>query len=125
MAKRFQRAPSRRIAGRGQTGVIAGDRVDATNNCCERSPSGLGTKCETCGPAPPQSRASVIGLPDKGSTSVKTRQVEIPEWAKPLIVILWVLVTLAVLVAFGVLFWGDEYASPPWDERSVPAPIEY
>jgi hypothetical protein len=46
----------------------------------------------------------------------------------------WIVRAALVVASIGILFWlatlvvmyvGDEYVSPSWDERSVPAPTTY
>jgi putative copper export protein len=39
-----------------------------------------------------------------------------------IVAVVCILIWLGSLV---VVYWGVEYASPPWDERSVPAPRTY
>jgi TRAP-type C4-dicarboxylate transport system permease small subunit len=38
----------------------------------------------------------------------------------------WALLAILFFLAFlVVIYWGDEYASPAWDEQSIPAPRTY
>jgi hypothetical protein len=46
-------------------------------------------------------------------------------WHDPLMRIVMVILLLATLIfvaGLGVVYWGDSYAVPSWDERSVPPP---
>lgn len=55
--------------------------------------------------------------------NVKTKDAE--PWfmgVMAIVVSVWILIWLCSLV---VIYVGDEYASPAWDERSVPAPRTY
>jgi hypothetical protein len=56
---------------------------------------------------------------------VNTRDVAIPDWAKPAILALLIFLFPMVVLAIGMLYWGDQYASPAWDEHSVPPPMAY
>lgn len=46
-------------------------------------------------------------------------------WVLRVTVIVAVVTVLAWLGSFVVVYLGDEYASPPWDEHSVPPPKTY
>jgi TRAP-type C4-dicarboxylate transport system permease small subunit len=46
-------------------------------------------------------------------------------WALRVIAIAALLTVLLFLASLILIYWGDEYASPAWDERSVPAPRTY
>jgi hypothetical protein len=39
-----------------------------------------------------------------------------------LVIVILVLFTLASASALAVVYWGDSYVVPAWDERSVPPP---
>jgi uncharacterized membrane protein YdfJ with MMPL/SSD domain len=52
-----------------------------------------------------------------------TRSVD--RWWVPVVAIVAVLLILLFLASLVVAYWGDEYGSPPWDEKSVPAPRTY
>ena len=49
----------------------------------------------------------------------------IDRWALRAIAIAALLTVLVFLAALVVIYWGDEYASPAWNERSFPAPRTY
>jgi hypothetical protein len=49
----------------------------------------------------------------------------VDRWALHAVAIAMLLTMLLFLAALVVIYWGDEYASPAWDERSVPAPRTY
>ena len=42
-----------------------------------------------------------------------------------MLLILVVLFVLSQMAGLAAIYWGDEYAVPAWDERSVPAPRTY
>jgi TRAP-type C4-dicarboxylate transport system permease small subunit len=46
-------------------------------------------------------------------------------WALRAIAIAALLTILFFLASLVIIYWGDEYASPAWDEQSVPAPKTY
>ena len=46
-------------------------------------------------------------------------------WGLHALAIAVVLAILFFLASLIVIYWGDEYASPAWDERSFPAPRAY
>ena len=49
----------------------------------------------------------------------------IDRWAPRAIVIALLLTILLFLASLVVIYIGDEYVSPAWDEHSVPAPRTY
>ena len=49
----------------------------------------------------------------------------VDRWALPAFAIAALLAILFFLASLIVGTWADEYASPPWDEQSVPAPRTY
>jgi TRAP-type C4-dicarboxylate transport system permease small subunit len=49
----------------------------------------------------------------------------IDRWALRAIVIAVMLTLLLFVAALVVIYVGDEYVSPAWDEQSVPAPRTY
>ena len=46
-------------------------------------------------------------------------------WALRAVAIAALLTILVFLASLVIIYWGDEYASPAWDEQSVPAPRTY
>ena len=54
-------------------------------------------------------------------TKAKLRD-SIDRWAPRAIVMAVLLTILLFLAALVVIYVGDEYVSPAWDEQSVPAP---
>jgi hypothetical protein len=46
-------------------------------------------------------------------------------WWVPVVTIVAVLLILLFLASLVIAYWGDEYGSPPWDEKSVPASRTY
>jgi TRAP-type C4-dicarboxylate transport system permease small subunit len=57
-------------------------------------------------------------------TKAKLRA-NIDRWGLPAIVMAVVLTILLFLASLVVIYVGDEYVSPAWDEQSVPAPRTY
>lgn len=52
-------------------------------------------------------------------------QEDLDRWAPPALA-MTVFLTIALFAAsLAVGYWGDEYASPAWDEASFPAPTTY
>ena len=49
----------------------------------------------------------------------------IERWALPAALIAALLAILFFLASLVVIYVGDEYVSPAWNERSVPAPRTY
>jgi hypothetical protein len=49
----------------------------------------------------------------------------IDRWGLRAIAIAALFAILVLLASLVIGYWGDEYASPAWDERSVPAPRTY
>ena len=46
-------------------------------------------------------------------------------WAPRVIVVALLLTMLLFLASLVIIYVGDEYVSPAWDEQSVPAPRSY
>jgi TRAP-type C4-dicarboxylate transport system permease small subunit len=57
-------------------------------------------------------------------TKAKLRA-NIDRWGLHAIVMAVVLTILLFLASLVVIYVGDEYVSPAWDEQSVPAPRTY
>jgi hypothetical protein len=57
-------------------------------------------------------------------TKAKLRA-NIDRWGLHVIVMAVVLTILLFLASLVVIYVGDEYVSPAWDEQSVPAPRTY
>jgi TRAP-type C4-dicarboxylate transport system permease small subunit len=49
----------------------------------------------------------------------------IDRWAPRVIVVALLLAILLFLASLVIIYVGDEYVSPAWDEQSVPAPRTY
>ena len=49
----------------------------------------------------------------------------IDRWTLPAVVIAALLTLLLFLASLVLIYVGDEYVSPAWDEQSVPAPRTY
>jgi TRAP-type C4-dicarboxylate transport system permease small subunit len=49
----------------------------------------------------------------------------IDRWAPRVIVVALLLAILLFLASLVIIYVGDEYVSPAWDEHSVPAPRTY
>ena len=41
------------------------------------------------------------------------------------VLVILLLFTLISAIGLGVVYWGDSYAVPSWNERSVPPPTPY
>lgn len=81
------------------------------------------------GPLEPAVQLSARSLTWASGRAPKANGVLKMKYVKP-----WVLRVTAIVALLCILtwlgslvvaYWGDEYASPPWDERSVPAPRTY
>lgn len=48
-----------------------------------------------------------------------------PDWPLRIALGGLLLITLLFIAGLGVIYWGDSYAVPAWDEQSVPAPKLY
>ena len=49
----------------------------------------------------------------------------VDRWTLPAVVIAALLTLLLFLASLVLIYVGDEYVSPAWDEQSVPAPRTY
>jgi hypothetical protein len=49
----------------------------------------------------------------------------IDRWAPRVILVALLLAILLFLASLVIIYVGDEYVSPAWDEHSVPAPRTY
>jgi TRAP-type C4-dicarboxylate transport system permease small subunit len=49
----------------------------------------------------------------------------IDRWAPRVIVVALLLAIVLFLASLVIIYVGDEYVSPAWDEQSVPAPRTY